>query len=367
MRTIVIILTMILVIPVFGQRRKKGDEDSVPAFTEGVIYSLPRTGIRLHVRAVREIFEPGPYQSYAGQLLGIDNAKSSRSVKWFIEDIEISTFSEPDPEHVYKALGEVAYNISLTPDGRLAGINSDADISVKDFVKVNRYIEKPEREDGFSFADFNDTPIYTRGDSTNSYRPVRVSKDTKAAEAASRILECRLSRFHMVAGLMDEFHPDGEAYKVSLDELECIENNYLSLFTGRTTYSNETFCFNFIPSPSTKGDVIFRFSEVKGMLPASDLSGKPVSIKVEPVKELTGKYSGLASSENPMAGQSGLFYRMPAIADVSIIFELKTIASARIPMPQYGETAPIPEELLMGDHMIEIHPETGAVKSVSEK
>jgi hypothetical protein len=367
MRTIVVILIMILVIPVFGQRRKQGDEDSGPVFTEGVIYSLPRRGIRLNIRAVREIFEPGPYSSYASQLLGINDVKSSRSVKWFIEDIEINTFSEPDPEHVYKALGEVAYALSLTPDGRLACINSDVDISINDFIKTNRYIKKPEREDGFSFANFNDTPIYTRGDSTNNYRPVRVSKDTKAAEAASRVLECRLSRFHMAAGLMDEFHPDGEAYRVSLDELERIENNYLSLFTGRTIYSTETFCFDFIPSPSAKGDVIFRFSSGKGVLPASDLSGKPVSIKVETVKELTAKYSSLASSENPMAGQSGLFYRMPAIADVSIIFELKTIASARIPLPQYGEIAPVPEELLTGDYMIEIHPETGAVKSVSEK
>jgi len=58
---------------------------------------------------------------------------------------------------------------------------------------------------------------------------------------------------------------------------------------------------------------------------------------------------------------------MPGMANLEIVFEVKTIASARVLLPQFGETAPIPEELLYGGYSIEIHPETGAVKSVSVK
>jgi hypothetical protein len=367
MRLIIIILATVLAFPVFGQR-KRGEEDIAPAYHDGVIYSLPRTGLRVNITAVKENFEPGPYSSYARQLLGINDAKNSKSVKWFITDIDIETFSEPDPAQVYKALGDIAHAVSLTPDGRLAGINSDVDLLSPDVAEVNKYIEKPDLDDDFSFADFNDSPIYTEGDSTTNYRPVRVSDDVKAAEAAARILECRLSRFHMAAGLMDEFHPDGKAYQVSLDELIRMEKNYMTLFTGRTTYSTRTFSFDFIPAASSEqGSVICRFSPEKGVLPAADLSGKPVTVKVEAEKQLNEKYSGLSSSEDPMAGVSGVYYRLPVTADVKIIYDLNIIASLRMVLPQFGVIAPLPEDLLMGDYRIEIYPETGAVKSVLKK
>jgi hypothetical protein len=192
-----------------------------------------------------------------------------------------------------------------------------------------------------------------------------VSIERKAAEAAERILECRMARYHMVAGLMDEFHPDGEAYNASLKELKRIEKNYLSLFVGRSTYQTEKLSFDFVPTSSAeRGEVVFRFSEDAGVLPSSDLSGKPVTVRVEPEKELISKYSGLTESENPAAGESGVYYRMPAVVNISLIYELNTIATARTVMAQFGQVAPVPEELLFGDYAIEFFPETGAVKSV---
>jgi hypothetical protein len=365
-RILLIILAALIVAPSFGQRRKKGDEEAGPVFVEGITYSLPRTGIRIYVKATKETYEPGPYAMYAEQLLGIENARRQGSVQWNIEDVKLETFSEPDPTQVYKALGEGAFTVSLTPEGCLAGINTSADFSLETSVKTNRFLDKTEKENDFSFSNFNDTPLYTPGDSTNNFRPVRVSDEKKASEAAARILETRLTRFHMVAGLMDEFHPDGVAYKVSLEELDKIEKNYMSLFTGHTTYQTETFSFDFIPSAASggRGEVVFRFSEDNGVVPASDLSGKPVTVRVNPVEGLKSKYTTLAASENPAAGESGVFYRMPGMANLEIIFEVKTIASARVLLPQLGETAPVPEELLYGEYSIEIHPQTGAIKSV---
>jgi len=368
MRILLIIMAIAIAVPSFGQRRKKNDEETTPTFTEGITYSLPRTGVRVHVKTVKETFTPGPYAAYAEQLLGITDAKTRASVNWQIEDIAIETFSEPDPDQVYKALGDAAFLVDLTPQGCLAGINSDVTVGNLAQVKTNSLVPTPEHDDGFRFANFNDTPLYTPGDSSNNFKPVRVSTDVKAAEAANRILNSRLTQYDMVAGLMDEFHPDGKAYKVSLKELKTIEKNYLSLFVGRTTYKHETFSFDFVPtSSSSKGEVIFRFSDEKGVVPASDLSAKPVMLKVEPENGLVKKYTGLAKSDNPSAGESGVYYRMPAVANISVIYELKTIATARATVAQFGVVAPMPEELLYGEYAIKIHPETGAVESVSKK
>ena len=368
-RILLVIFAVLLVVPSFGQRKRKGDEETVPTYVEGITYSLPRTGIRIYVQATKETFEPGPYAAYAGQLLGIEGARTRGSVQWQVEDVQLETFSEPDPDQIYKAMGEGAFAVSLTPEGLLAGINTSAGVSGQSGVKTNIFLDKTDREGDFAFANFNDTPLYTPGDSTNNFRPVRVSVEKKASEAAARILECRLTRFHMVAGLMDEFHPDGVAYEVSLSELDRIEKNYLSLFTGRSTWKTEMYSFDIVPTSAStgRGEVVFRFSEENGVVPASDLSGKPVMIKANPVEGLKGKYTALAASENPSAGESGVYYRMPGMANVEVIFELKTIASARVLLPQFGEVAPIPEELLYGEYSIEIHPQTGAVKSVSAK
>jgi len=368
MKILTIVLAILLTMPVFGQRRSRGDEIAAPSFQEGITYALPRTGLRLKVKAVKETFEPGPYASFAEQLLGITDAKNRASVNWFLDEVNMETFAEPDPNQVYKAMGDAAFLVNQTAEGILAGINSDVSSNDLQSVKTNNLNGSPEKNDNFSFAHFNHTPIYTPGDSANNFRPTRVSNERKAAEAAERILECRLTRYHMVAGLMDEFHPDGEAYNASLKELKRIEKNYLSLFVGRTIYQTEKFSFDFVPTSSTeRGDVVFRFSNDAGVVPSSDLSGKPVTVRVEPEKELISKYSGLAESENPAAGESGVYYRMPAVVNISLIYELKTIASARTVMAQFGQVAPVPEELLFGEYAIEFFPETGAVKSVLKK
>ena len=88
MKYLALIIGIVMIVPVYGQRKK--DEPVTPAFTEGVVYSLPSTGIRVKVKAVKETFIPGPYAVFADQLLGIKNVKNRPSVNWAIEEVEIS-------------------------------------------------------------------------------------------------------------------------------------------------------------------------------------------------------------------------------------------------------------------------------------
>lgn len=370
MKYLAIIVGLIIVIPVFGQRKKKEDElAEVPTtFVEGITYSLPRTGLRFYVKAINEKFVPGPFAANAEQLLGIKNAKTRPELKWTITEVRIDAFSEPDPGQIYKAMGEAAYMINLTDDGRITGLNLPNVTALQTALKTNKLMQIPDEIDDFSFDYFTDTPFYIPGDSTNNFRPMRVNFEQKAAEAANRILEARMHRYDMAAGMMDEFHPDGEAYKVSMEELKRIEKNYLSLFVGRTTQKSDIFVFDFIPTKANgKGEVIFRISDENGVVPASDLSGKPVMIEFETEKALLNKYIDLAKSENPEAGDSGVFYRMPGIATVKIINNLNIIATARFPIAQFGVVAPLPENIVLDGYQVKYHPETGAIKSIYKR
>jgi hypothetical protein len=146
MKILTIVLAILLTLPVFGQRRSRGDESIVPAFQEGITYALPRTGLRLKVKAVKETFEPGPYASFAEQLLGITDAKNRASVNWVIDEVNLETFAEPDPNQVYKAMGDAAFLVNLTADGILAGINSGVSANELKSVKTNIMRGSPEKD-----------------------------------------------------------------------------------------------------------------------------------------------------------------------------------------------------------------------------
>jgi hypothetical protein len=365
MKYLALIFAVIFVIPVYGQRKK--DETVTPAFVEGMVYSLPRSVVNVKVKAEKETFHPGPYAAYAEQLLGIKNVKTKPEVTWLIRDVEFDVFSEPDPEQSFKAMGDVASLISLTSDGCLAGINSGADLGKKEKVVTNKVGQPGNFDDNSYFQYYTDSPIYTTGDSTNNYRPVKIPDEQKMSKAAQRILECRRIQYEIAAGLIDEFHPDGEAYKISLNELKEIEKNYLSLFIGKSTYEKETFSFDYVPKSGGKSEAIFRISDENGIVQPSDLSGKPVMIEFEIDKELAQKYSGMVKSDNPAAGHKGVFYRVPGRATVKLINDMNVIASARLTIAQFGSIAPLPEDLLFGEYSIEYNQNTGAVKSVVKK
>ncbi len=368
LKYLVIIIGLMIVLPSYGQRKKKDDDEVIPTYVEGITYALPRTGVKIYVEAVREKFEPGPYAAYAEQLLGIKDAKTRPSTKWMLSDVKIGTFSEPDPEQVYKAMGDAAFRISLAANGCLAGVNSKNASAVLTQLPSNKTFKKPELEDGFSFEYFSDTPFVIPGDSTNNFRPTRVSVEQKAAEAAKRVLNCRMNQYDLAALRIDGEYPDGKAYEVSLEELKRTEENYIKLFVGRTTYKTETYSFDYVPGAKDKNaSVVFRISDENGVVPATDLSGKPVMIEFEPLTDLSDQYKQKMGSDNPVAGKSGVYYRMPGLANIKITYELNTLATLRATVAQFGSVAPLPEEMLLGDYVIEFHSETGAIRSIQLK
>lgn len=366
---LMLVLALLIVIPSFGQKKKKEDEEGVtPYYVEGIAYALPRTGIKLHIEAIREKFEPGPYAAYAEQLLGIKDAQTRPSTKWTISEVKIKTFSEPDPDQVHKALGEGAFLISLAANGCIAGINTANTEALPEINMSNKTAQKPDREDNFSFDYFSDTPFVIPGDSSNNFRPTMVSTEQKAAEAARRILNARMNQYDLAALRIDGEYPDGKAYEVSLKELKRTEQNYITLFVGRTTYKKESYSIDYIPGLKDKNPAVaFRISDENGVVPASDLSGKPVMIEFETVAGLADQYTGKAASDNPDAGSSGVYYRMPGVANVKVSYEMNTLATARETIAQFGVVAPLPEELLNGAYSVSFHPETGAIKSIVKK
>jgi hypothetical protein len=55
------------------------------------------------------------------------------------------------------------------------------------------------------------------------------------------------------------------------------------------------------------------------------------------------------------------------MAEIRISRELTLIGTGRAAIAQFGEVFPVPAGLLDGSVAVEIHPETGAIKSITRK
>jgi len=92
---VLIVFSVSIVTAQKDDKRKASSGTTAPI--EGIIYSLPQTGIRVHIKATRERFVNGPFYNYASKMLGIENAPTTSSDRWNMDEMRLETFSQPDP------------------------------------------------------------------------------------------------------------------------------------------------------------------------------------------------------------------------------------------------------------------------------
>jgi hypothetical protein len=350
----------------FDQREKKNDEKNQGMqsnTTEGVVYALPRTGLSIHIKLVKESFIPGPYSIYAEKYLGYGNVKFTSSDIWKIVGIQVEGFGEADPGAVYKTFGPVASMISLLPDGTLAGVNSLA-------------VDKGEEIRGSDFIDNSEMPAIVFPDQssddqydiqivseTGEEKVMIKSNEVKAREAADYLFRLRKKRAYTILNPSDGVPEDGKGYEVFIQQVEKLEKEYVSLFLGKSFQSEQEFTFNYLPgNDNVKNEVLFRFSEEKGVLPKTDISGKPISIEVVKDQKLYSSIENINQPSGQNSGRSGLFYRIPVNASVTLSEGINTLYSGRIAVAQFGFITPVPESLIREDCSLSFDPVTGSLK-----
>ncbi len=345
---------------------QRSDKNASPEMTDGVVYSLPRTGVRIFVTATREKYFAGPYAQYADVMLGLKNAPVSDQEKWTITNIEIKTFSEADPNQVYKAKGAIGALVNLTSDGVIAGVNSPESTSGVACSPVTTFLDSTPIPD-YPFKDLSLSPFVEKPDSAAANVLIAKTQQEKAQEAAHTVTKLRKRRFKTLANGYEEQLPDGKAYKVMVDELGALEEEYVALFIGKSYTATYQYCFDYIPNDNAgSGEVVFRFSDSKGVLPTTDLSGKPMQVDLRKVSDLASAQSKQKSAgASADAGKSGVYYRSPGKAEFKLMNGVQLMALTRLDIAQFGTVIPVPEELLDGNHAITFHPETGAIKSIA--
>ena len=342
---------------------KKKVAGEMAVISGGIVYSLPRTGVRIMAEVTQEKFFHGPYYEYAQKYIGVKAAPASDSEFWKITDLKLETFGSPDPAEVHKATGAVASMISLTDEGVIVGINSTVKAQAsKTYTSIFTPSVDVPREiwsemSMHSFLETKDSLKHS-GDKLKSF-------EEKAAEAAQDILKLRKRKALLLAAKYDKLPPDGKAYQVVVDELDKIIENYEALFIGKSFKATHKYVFEVIPeAKANKALVAFRFSSSSGVLPESNVSGKPIMLELDPNLDLAHNSDQKAT---PVAGETstnGLFYRTPGLVLARLLNGSDVLAQARLSMAQFGTVSPVPDGLINGEYSIEFHPVTGAIRRI---
>ena len=325
---------------------------------EKIIYALPQTAVKIGIHYDKNITIPGPYGQYGEKYLGIKNCATERSENWIITGVNSEDFTEIDPDHYY-VINAISGSIPYETYDKLksSGYIAEGSISLNEEILLP-FGSKGQIEKNVVFNDVTVKSYVEQKQETmfktivtdTSFVQVPVSRtvlekkthEQKAEEAASFILELRLSRFELLSGYVEVF-PSGEAMAATLKKIDQLESEYLSLFTGKQYTERYTREFYITPEPDAK-DKQYRlaiFSDRLGFIPASLDEGAPLIVEIEPAGK-TRSLRNLMPQSPEAEVYDQIYYRLPDVADVRVMWNGEYLHHKRITIYQLGALVSIP-------------------------
>ena len=345
-----LIAAVLAVAPVCGFAQKKSDPQG------GLAYCLPTTVINLEVEAMQEKFYAGPYAKYAEKYLGI-HVRQKDETTYQLVQINMTPCVEADQSERYMVSvdkGKI--------DASFLKLSAAGLVSFSDAVAGGETQWRfPARTSGdFSGKGVSSnltseaTVLYKNDRKESAYNKVSVqqnmivakSPEQKAAETAEMILDLRKQRLQIVTGDTDATY-SGEAMAAAIEELTRLEKEYMTLFTGYSEAQIQKMNFEVIPDPARESQryIAFRISDTPGLVPADNLSGKPVVLELIP--------QNLAQLEEPSEKDAKkspavmAYYRIPAVCTLKLTEGVDILLQSRVPVYQLGVKASLPVNVIL--------------------
>ena len=341
MKNIAKSLTLLLLaaVPQLVSAQKNSDPEGF------VTYSLPSTTITLDVEAVQEKFYAGPYSRFAEKYLGI-KARQKDETTFQLTQIRMTPLLEADQSRRYSfnvKKGEIdATFLKLSAAGLVSF--SDANFGDESVWRFPTEVKGDFAGKGVSSnLTSESTTLYRNSKTESAYGRVAVqqnmvvekSLEQKAAETAEMILKLRQQRLQIVTGDTDATY-SGEAMGAAIDEITRLEKEYMTLFIGYSEMQTQRMKFDVVPQKGLDSQmyVAFRLSDTAGLVPADNLSGKPIVMEI--IAQEIGEPSMPADMlKNGRAVEA--YYRIPAICTVKLMDGTSLLLQSRMPVYQLGK------------------------------
>lgn len=321
-----------------------------------IVYSLPMTSVHLKVSAEYESFIAGPYARFAQKYLGVQAREENRET-YRITSVEMIPYIEADP----------SINIALN-----LGNNKNASANFIEMINQglimwsDSYAGKMEKIQFPTLAGNSDFLRSMAGSNltnemTTLYRTVQgrssldraavqqsqvveKSLEKRAEETANLIFKLRAKRLDIITGETDATF-SGDALRAAISEINRLEQEYLDLFLGKTDLGKQTMSFDVVPKADNEKQIYiaFRVSDSQGLLPAGNLSGRPVVLEL--IRE---EASAAVNMDATVAAKGRVIYRKPAIVNARLSDGQTLLMQSRIPVYQLGNMMSFPIEIATG-------------------
>lgn len=311
---------------------------AVPAILQAqtVTYSLPQTTVTVEVDAVQESFFAGPYAPYAKRFLGID-VRETDGTRSYVKEVRLVTRVEADPQARYSVDTKGA-------EDRFLALSSQGLVSFQDKLEAGdlvwRFNPQPEADFGTKgvtsqtrtetrtiWKEVETDTAFVRVPVEESYQ-VQKTPEMKAQEAADMVLKARRERFNISTGNTDATF-SGEALGAAIAELDRVEKEYLTLFTGYTVSREQSGSFDIVPSASARKQqyTAFRLNGRDGIV--TEGTGTVYYLEFDP-EEVSDPQPAVRDSKSVVR------YRIPAVCNVRLTTGGRTLFESRIPVYQLG-------------------------------
>ncbi|WP_080905335.1 DUF4831 family protein [Parabacteroides sp. Marseille-P3160] len=321
----------------------------------GVTYLLPKTSLIIDVEVIKKTYKSGIYYQYAEKYLGVKDVITEDKVTYELGKISLINKGIPNPENTYLVTfkpGTVAPYAYLTEDGLLCTINAEYTPPAESALEAVKKAGLPKEK-------AVDPSVFTE-------ELLMAGSTARQAEvAAKQVYRIRESRMDILTGESDNLPPDGEAMKLVIQQLEEQERGLTNLFTGTITKEVSHYDVTVIPTGDLEKEVLFRFSELLGILDADDLGGAPVYINLkttERAPQLDPK-----EAEKKEKSMKGVIYNVPGKAEAEIVYNNKPLYKGETLIVQFGSQESLAPVILEDKKMpvkVFFYPETGAIKQI---
>ena len=199
--------------------------------SEGAVYYLPKTAIRITIQVEKTTYTPGEFCKYSEKYLRMKDVPSVASTRYRLISVRQEPFAVADTSKCYAVKYDSrtsACNVRLSDDGILLAINENikpqATAKVQAAPKVAKTAINPRK--------YMSEEILSAG-----------STSKMAELTAQEIYEIRESRGMLAKGQADFMPKDGEQLKLMLQELATQDQALTSMFTGVTLSDTTTHTF----------------------------------------------------------------------------------------------------------------------------
>lgn len=331
--------------------------NAIKANNYGVMYTLPNTSFVITLTIEKTVAERGEFYAYAQRYLGLENPITENDAEFSIAHIDVQNKGIPNKSESF--LVEFKSNsmepyLFLRKDGVICAINAQPEIE-------ERTIKPIENESETNLL--NPRQFF-------SQETLMAGSSAKQAElVAKQIFALRQSKNDILLGEADNMPPDGEAYKVVMQQIDEQEQALTQLFSGKKSMEVFTKTITLVPDEKDIDKrIVARFSSKLGLVDADDLAGAPIYfslINKTPVEKPLLSEKEQRRMEKKFS--EGVVYNIPSKAQLTIEFDNKIEVNQETDVVQFGTQDVLTRKMF--DNMkkpisVIFYPNLGAIKQI---